>query len=362
MISFESDYNTGAHPEILKRLSEKNFEPLSGYGDDKYTKSAKNKIAKLCNVKSTQVELLVGGTQTNSTVISTLLKDDEGVIAVDTGHISVHEAGAIEFTGHKVLTIKGTDGKLSAKDLKEYLKDFYNDSTYLHMVIPGMVYISYPTEFGTIYTKNELKEIYKVCKKYKMPLFIDGARLGYGLMSKKSNLSIRDIARFSDVFYIGGTKVGAFCGEAIVFTKNNKPKNYITSIKKRGALLAKGRLLGIQFDTLFTKNLYFDISKYAITMAEKLKNVFKENGFRFYIDSPTNQQFIVVDNKTLGKLKRKVAFSTWCKLNEKETVIRFVTTWSTKDSDIEYISKVLKNIKGGFHLKNLIKLGKSSKK
>ena len=341
MLNFESDYTTGAHPAILKKLNETNFEPLSGYGVDKYCESAKEKIKKVIGLKNAQVELFVGGTQTNSLVISTMLKDYEGVIAVDSGHICTHEAGAIEYSGHKVLNIYGKNGKLDAKDLKEYLETFYADENRSHMVYPGMVYISHPTEFGTIYKKKELKDIYDICKKYKISLFVDGARLGYGLMSKESDMTIKDFAKLTDVFYIGGTKVGALCGEAVVFTHNNRPENYVTSIKKRGALLAKGRLLGIQFDTLFTDNLYFKISEHAITMAEKLKKIFKEKGFKFLMDSPTNQIFLIMDNKLIKKLQKKIAFRFWSKYDDKHSVMRFVTSWSTNEEDIEKLKKEL---------------------
>lgn len=341
MLSFESDYNTGAHPEILKRLNETNFERLSGYGADKYCKSAKEKIKKVVGLKSAQVELLVGGTQTNAVVISTMLHDYEGVIAVDSGHISVHESGAIEYTGHKVLNIKGKNGKLDAKDLKEYLDTFYIDESKDHMVYPGMVYISHPTEYGTLYKKNELKDIYKVCKKYKIPLYIDGARLGYGLVSKESDMTIKEFAKLCDVFYIGGTKVGALCGEAVVFTNNNRPKNFVTSIKRRGALLAKGRLLGVQFDTIFSNDLYFKISRHAMDMAVKLKKVFKEKGFKFFIDSPTNQLFVIIDNKTIKKLQKKVLFRFWGKYDATHTITRFVTSWSTTESDIIKLKGIL---------------------
>ena len=341
MLSFESDYNTGAHPEILKRLNETNFERLSGYCVDKYCKSAKEKIKKAIGLKNAQVELLVGGTQTNAVVISSMLHDYEGVIAVDSGHISVHEAGAIEYTGHKVLNIKGKNGKLDAKDLKKYLETFYADDSNEHMVYPGMVYISHPTEYGTLYKKNELKDIYKICKSYKIPLYIDGARLGYGLMSKESDMTIKEFAKLCDVFYIGGTKVGALCGEAVVFTNKNRPKNFVTSIKKRGALLAKGRLLGVQFDTLFTDDLYFKISRHAMDMAVQLKKIFKDKGFKFFIDSPTNQLFIIMDNKTIKKLQKKVAFRFWEKYDDTHDVVRFVTSWSTTEADIYKLREII---------------------
>ena len=344
MLSFESDYITGAHPAILEKLHKTNLESLSGYGNDKYTKSVKAKIKSACGAPHADVELLVGGTQTNATVISTMLKDYEGVISATTGHINTHEAGAIEFTGHKVLTIENHEGKITREALQKFLDNFYNDRNSLHMVYPGMVYISHPTEYGTIYKKSELKAIYKICKKYKMPLFIDGARLGYGLMSKESDMTLKDIAKLCDVFYIGGTKVGALCGEAVVFTNNNKPNNFITSVKRRGALLAKGRLLGVQFDTLFSDNLYFDISKHAIIMAEELKKVLKKYGYKFYIDSPTNQQFIIMNKKDIKKLKKNVTFSAWEDYNKESAVIRLVTTWSTTKEDINKLETLLKNL------------------
>ena len=340
MISFENDYIAGAHPLILQRFVETNMESLTGYGADGYCESAKEKIKKACECQDAQVEFLVGGTQTNAIVISTMLHDYEGVIAASTGHISTHEAGAIEFTGHEVLEIPGENGKIGADSLKVFIDNFYADANHEHMVFPGMVYVSHPTEYGTLYTKNVLKKISEVCHSYDIPLYLDGARLGYGLMSRESDLTLPDIAQLCDVFYIGGTKVGALCGEAVVFTKNNKPKYFMTSVKKRGALLAKGRLLGIQFDTLFTDNLYFEISRHAIEMAEKLKNLFHEKGFHFYLESPTNQQFIILENTQMEKLKEKVRFSFWEKYDENHTVVRFATSWSTTEEDINMLNQL----------------------
>ena len=340
MISFENDYIAGAHPLILQRFVETNMESLTGYGADGYCESAKEKIKKACECQDAQVEFLVGGTQTNAIVISTMLHDYEGVIAASTGHISTHEAGAIEFTGHEVLEIPGENGKIGADSLKVFIDNFYADANHEHMVFPGMVYVSHPTEYGTLYTKNELKKISEVCHSYDIPLYLDGARLGYGLMSRESDLTLPDIAQLCDVFYIGGTKVGALCGEAVVFTKNNKPKYFMTSVKKRGALLAKGRLLGIQFDTLFTDNLYFEISRHAIEMAEKLKNLFHEKGFHFYLESPTNQQFIILENTQMEKLKEKVRFSFWEKYDENHTVVRFATSWTTTEEDINMLNQL----------------------
>lgn len=341
MISFENDYIAGAHPFILQRFVETNLESLTGYGADDYCASAREKIKQACECPEAEVEFLVGGTQTNAVVISTMLHDYEGVIAANTGHISTHEAGAIEYTGHEVLEIPAENGKISADTLKTFMDTFYADANHEHMVFPGMVYISHPTEYGTLYTKNELKKISDVCHSYHIPLYLDGARLGYGLMSLKSDLTLADIARLCDVFYIGGTKVGALCGEAVVFTRKNKPKYFMTSVKKRGALLAKGRLLGIQFDTLFTDNLYFEISRHAIMMAERLKAIFHEKGLRFYLESPTNQQFIVLENTKMEKLKEKVRFSFWEKYNEDHTVVRFATSWSTTEEDLNILKNIL---------------------
>lgn len=341
MLNFESDYIHGAHPKILEKLIETNLEPLSGYGIDKYTLNAKEKIAKACNCPDAQIHFITGGTQTNQLVISTMLKQHEGVVAATSGHVSVHEAGAIEYTGHKVLTIPGYNGKMKASDLDQYISDFNNDENHEHMVFPGMVYISFPTEYGTIYSKQELSDISAVTHKYNIPLFIDGARLGYGLMSKECDLTLADIASLCDVFYIGGTKVGALCGEALVFTKNNEPLHFVNLIKKHGALLAKGRLNGIQFDTLFTDNLYFDVSKNAIEMAEILKQGFAKAGYKFLLESPTNQQFIILENEQLKALAEKVKFSFWEKVDDSHTAVRFATCWATTKQDVEELLKLI---------------------
>ena len=339
MVSFECDYIAGAHPEILKKLAETNMEPMPGYGFDRFTASAKEKIKAACKMPDAEVEFLVGGTQTNMIVISTMLKDWEGVIAADSGHVSVHESGAIEYTGHKVIELPSVEGKLTAESVKNYLRTFYSDATYEHMVIPGMVYISYPTEPGTLYSKAELKALADVCHEYDIPLFLDGARLGYGLMSDASDLTLPEIAEIVDVFYIGGTKVGALCGEAVVFTKNNKPEHFMTSQKKRGGLLAKGRLLGIQFDTLFTDELYFKISRHAIDMALKVKEVIKEKGWRVYMDSPTNQQLIIMDEEEMESLGKSVLFDRWGVYDNEHTIVRLATSWSTREEDIEALAK-----------------------
>ena len=341
MISFASDYIAGAHPKVLERLIETNLETLSGYGTDEYCEVAAEKIKKACGCPTAGVFFLAGGTQTNQVVISTMLKDYEGVLCAETGHVSAHEAGAIEFSGHKVLTIPGHDGKIDAAGIKKFADKFYGDDSHEHMVFPGMVYISFPTEYGTIYSKNELEEIYKMAHAYDMSVFIDGARLAYGLESLKADVTMEDIARLSDVFYVGGTKCGALCGEAVVFTKGNMPAHFVPSVKRRGALLAKGRLLGVQFDALFTDGLYSEIGRYAIEKAEELKKIFAEKGYRFFIDSPTNQQFVIMSDEKLRELSDKVTYSFWEKYSDTETVVRFATSWSTTEEELDYLREIL---------------------
>ena len=341
MLSFENDYTEGAHEEILKRLVETNMEKLSGYGTDIYCESATKKIREAWECPEADVFFLVGGTQTNAVVIDGMLKQYEGVVAAETGHVSIHEAGAIEYTGHKVLEVPHQNGKIVTEELERYLAQFWQDSNHEHMVFPGMVYISHPTEYGTLYTKKELEELSAICRKYKIPLYLDGARLGYGLMSRETDVTLPLIAECCDVFYIGGTKVGALCGEAVVFTKNNMPPHFMTIVKQHGALLAKGRLLGIQFDTLFTDQLYQKISSHGIEMAERLKAALKEKGYPFYLESPTNQQFIILENSEMERLSREVVFSFWEKADESHTVVRFATSWATKEEDIEKLKGLL---------------------
>lgn len=344
MISFASDYIAGAHPDVLNKLVETNMESMPGYGTDRFCESAAAKIRQACGLDNGQVYFITGGTQTNQIIISTMLENYEGVVAAKTGHVSVHEAGAIEYTGHKVIELECENGKLKADTLATYMQVFYGDGNHEHMVYPGMVYISYPTEYGTIYSKQELSDIYKICKEYKVPLFIDGARLGYGLCSRESDLTLKELASLCDVFYIGGTKVGALCGEAVVFTHDNAPKHFITQVKQHGALLAKGRLLGVQFDALFTDDLYMRISKHAIDMAEELKEMFARKGYQFYIDSPTNQQFIILDNDKMDELCKLVNFSFWESYDEKHTVVRFATSWSTTREDLEALDRILDEV------------------
>lgn len=341
MLNFSSDYVAGAHPAVLQKLISTNLENLPGYGSDKYCESAALKIKKECNCSNAQVYFLVGGTQTNQLIISTMLKPFEGVIAAKTGHISTHEAGAIEFSGHKVLQLEGKDGKLAASDVENFLSNFLADRNCEHMVFPKMVYISLSTEYGTLYSKAEISQIYEICQKYEIILFIDGARLIYALESEENDLTLSDIAKLCDVFYIGGTKAGTLCGEAVVFTKNNCPEHFISQMKQHGALLAKGRLLGVQFDALFTDNLYSSIGKHAIEMAKKLKQLFINKGYKFYIESPTNQQFIIMNDAKMTELSKKVQFSFWGKFDDSQTVVRFATSWSTTEQDIIELDKYL---------------------
>ncbi|MBQ9162081.1 MAG: aminotransferase class I/II-fold pyridoxal phosphate-dependent enzyme [Clostridia bacterium] len=341
MLSFECDYNTGAHPKILEALTRTNMEPCQGYGNDIYTAQAREKIRAVCGREDADVRFLTGGTQTNRIVIDSMLKNYEGVIAATTGHISAHEAGAIEASGHKVLTVPGYDGKLRAEDVENLISSFYADGAHEHMVFPGMVYISHPTEYGTLYTLDELKQLSDLCRRHSLPLFLDGARLGYGLMSLDTDVSLKDIANLCDVFYIGGTKVGALCGEAVVFTHNNAPAHFFTTVKQNGALLAKGRLLGIQFDTLFEDGLYFEISKNAIDRAEDLKKLFRERGYSFFKNSPTNQQFIILSDEKIAELAPLVRFEIWERVDDTHCAVRFATSWATTKEDIEALGKII---------------------
>ena len=346
MISFESDYTEGAHPKILQRLMETNLEQLSGYGGDKYCDSAREKIRKACGQPEAAVWFISGGTQTNQLVISSLLRSYEGVIAAQTGHVNGHEAGAIEYTGHKVLALPHTEGRLTAESVRECLEGFYGDRNHEHMVFPGMVYISHPTEYGTLYSKAELEALHEVCAAYRIPLYMDGARLAYGLMSRETDVTLMDIAELCDVFYIGGTKCGALLGEAVVFPKGGAPEHFLTLIKQHGALLAKGRAMGVQFDTLFTDGLYDELGKNAIDRAEDMKRVLRKKGCRFFMNSPTNQQFIVLEDGQLAELQKKIAVSFWEKPDAEHTVVRLATSWATTEEQIRALGEALGEVYG----------------
>lgn len=342
MLHFDTDYMRGAHPELMRRLAETNLEQTVGYGLDEYTRHAERLILDSCGLTEGCVFFLVGGTQTNATVISGLLAHHEGVLAAPTAHINVHEAGAIEASGHKVLTMpERPGGKVWAQDVEDYVESFYADETYEHMVAPGMVYISHPTELGAIYSLAELEALSEVCRRREMPLYMDGARLGYGLAAEGTDVSLKDVARLCDVFYIGGTKVGALFGEAVVVTPRARLPHFFTLIKQHGALLAKGRLTAVQFETLFTDNLYLRISQNAINMAIRLKQMMLRAGFRLYADSPTNQQFFVLPNRVIDRLAQYATFELWGARGETETPVRFVTDWGTQAGELDELERVL---------------------
>lgn len=334
MIYFDSDYMVGAHPEVMKRLVETNALHTVGYGCDEFTAEAKRIILEECGIEHGEVFLLEGGTQTNAVVIDRLLDHNDGVIATDTSHINVHEAGAIESNGHKILTIPNHEGKLRSEDVRKYLTDFHNDDTNLHMVRPAMIYISHPTELGTLYSKEELSALRNVCSEYHIPIYMDGARMAYGLTSPAADLSLKEIATLCDVFYIGGTKCGALFGEAVVTRRPELLPRFASLAKLHGATLAKGRLLGVQFATLFTNRLYERIGMHAIKMAMKLKEGFIANGYPLFIDSPTNQQFFILPNKKIDSLKKIASFELWGPKGETHTPVRFVTDWATTEDDI----------------------------
>ena len=341
MLSFASDYVEGAHPAILQKFIETNLVKQAGYGSDEYTASAREKIRAACGCPEADVWFLTGGTQTNQIVIDSLLHSYEGVVAAVTGHIAAHEAGAIEFTGHKVLTVPQYAGKMTAEDLKSYLVTYHADEAAEHIVRPGAVYISHPTEYGTLYTKDELTAIRAVCDEYDLPLFMDGARLGYGLAAPDNDLTLHDLCDLCDVFYIGGTKVGALCGEAVVFARRKAPKHFLSIIKQHGALLAKGRLLGIQFDTLFTNDLYMTVSRHAIRMADLMRSIFREKDYEFFMETTTNQIFVTLTDQRKAELEKECVLSFWEKPDATHTVVRFATSWATTEEDIRALEAIL---------------------
>ena len=340
-LSFSCDYMEGAHPQILKRLMETNLVKTPGYGLDDYSKSAKEKIRDACKAPDAEVFFLVGGTQTNVTMIDAILKSYEGVIAADTGHVSVHEAGAMEFGGHKVLTLPHHNGKINVRQIETLLDDYQNDANRDHMVMPGMVYLSHPTEYGTLYSKAELREISALCRSRNIPLYLDGARLAYALACPQNEITLADIAELCDAFYIGGTKCGALFGEAVVIPKAGWLPHLFTIIKQHGALLAKGRMLGIQFDELFTDYLYGRVGVPAIQAADRIRQILIQKGYTLCFDSPTNQVFCIIENTEMEQLAEKVEFGFWEKYDDSHTIIRFATSWATKMEDVEALCTVL---------------------
>ena len=334
MILFNSDYTEGAHPRILERLMETNLEQTTGYGEDAYCEAAREAIRKVCDAPEADVHFLVGGTQANFTVISSALKPYQGVLCADTGHINVHETGAVEACGHKVLALPGKDGKITAEQIRNAHDLHWSDESHEHIAQPKMVYISHPTELGTLYTKGELEEIGRVCRECGLYLFLDGARLGYGLMATGTDVTIADIAKICDVFYIGGTKVGALFGEAVVIMNPQLKPDFRYCIKQKGGMLAKGRLLGIQFLELFRDGLYFEIAKHAIDMAMILKEGLKEKGYSFFMDRVTNQQFIMIEDEKLEKIREKYGVTYQQRYDETHSVIRLCTSWATTEENV----------------------------
>lgn len=332
---FSCDYLEGAHPLILQRLAETNLEKAPGYGADPYSRNAREKIRVACDCPEAEVYFLSGGTQANATVIDALLRSYQGVVAADTGHISVHEAGAIEYGGHKVLTLPHNLGKISAEQIRSCFAAYEGDANREHTVMPGMVYLSHPTEYGTLYTKEELFAIREVCEQYGAPLYVDGARLAYGLAAEGTDVTLKVLAEACDVFYIGGTKTGALFGEAVVVTRQNLIPHFFSIIKQHGALLAKGRALGVQFDVLFTDGLYEKIAAHAVRLAQRIKSDLTKKGYRFLFDSPTNQQFLILEDEQLARLEESVGFSFWEKYDERHTVVRLATSWASREEDVQ---------------------------
>ncbi|MBE6605551.1 MAG: low specificity L-threonine aldolase [Ruminococcaceae bacterium] len=344
MLRFESDYLEGAHPKILEKLIETNFEQTAGYGVDDHCERARELIKKACGAPDAYVQFLVGGTQTNATVIASLLRPYEGVLSAVSGHINVHETGAIEATGHKVLPLASEDGKITASQIENAYSAHINDSSFEHMVKPALVYISQPTENGTLYSKSELEAIREACDNCKLRLFIDGARCGYGLKAENNDVFLPDLARLSDVFYIGGTKVGALFGEAVVFSNKKLCENFRYMIKRHGGMLAKGRLLGIQFETLFEDGLYFEISEHAMRLALKIKYALKDMGVNVLFDSPTNQQFPIFKDEVLQKLSEKYSFCYWCRVDDTHSAVRICTSWATKEDSVDALLEDIRKL------------------
>ena len=345
MIHLESDYNNGAHEAVLRRLLETNDERTQSYGDDCFSDEARRLIREACQAPEAQIWFLAGGTQTNATIIDCVLQPYEGVLCPDTAHINVHESGAVEFTGHKVIALPSHEGKLDVGELKSWLAGFFADETAEHMVRPGMVYITFPTEYGTLYTADELTALHAVCRQYGLLLYVDGARLAYGLAASK-DVTLPLLARLADIFYIGGTKCGALCGEAVVFPKGNAPAHMLTRIKRHGALLAKSRVVGVQFEALFSPvgstSLYMTIGQQAVALSMQLRSLFVERlGYQPFIDSPTNQQFYIIPNSHLDALRQHVGFEVWCPVDEGHTACRFVTSWATTEQEIMTLTKEL---------------------
>lgn len=341
MYQFQCDYNEGAHPRIMERLIETNFEQTVGYGEDHYCEAARAAVRKAVGREDADVHFLVGGTQANATVISSILRPYQGVLCADTGHINVHETGAIEHGGHKVLALEAADGLLTGALIREAVEAHHAEDGPEHTVQPGMVYISFSSEVGTVYSLAQLREISAVCREYGLPLFIDGARMGYGLASEGCDVTLSDIADLADVFYLGGTKQGALFGEAVVIVNDALKKDFRYCIKQNGGMLAKGRLLGIQFMTLFEDGLYFQLSRHAVSQAMRIRDAFESKGFGFLVQSPSNQQFPILDNATMKRLSSDFLFSVWQKVDDTHTAVRFCTSWATRSEAVDALIAAL---------------------
>jgi len=344
MVFFNCDYNEGAHPRILQKMAETNMEQTPGYGCDIYCEEARRLIREACDAPEAEVQFLVGGTQTNLTVISAALRPHQGVVGAQTAHINVHESGAIEATGHKVLALPSEDGKLTAEQVENYYLSHVQDETFEHMVQPKMVYISHPTELGTIYYKQELEDLYAVCQKHHLYLFVDGARMGYGLKASDSDLELADFARLCDVFYIGGTKVGALFGEAVVITNDALKEDFRYILKQKGGMLAKGRLLGLQFLTLFEDGLYMEVSEHAIRMAEQIRSTLQELQIPVLVENKTNQIFPILPDSILESLKTQYSYNYIERVDETHSAIRFCTSWATAPESVEQLCSDLRKI------------------
>ena len=340
-LSFVSDYMEGAHPQILKRLNETNMVKSSGYGQDEYSESAKEKIRKACNVPEADIFFLAGGTQANAVLIDAVLRPYQGVMSARSGHINVHEAGAIEAGGHKVLALSHQDGKITADSIQSCIDEYWTDDNHEHMVMPGMVYLSHPTEYGTLYSLDELRRISEICRKNSIPLYLDGARLAYALACQENDVSLSDIGRLCDAFYIGGTKCGALFGEAVVIPRHNYIPHFFTIIKQHGALLAKGRIAAIQFDTLFTDNLYFEIGKNAVDAADRIRAVLTARGYNLTLHSPTNQIFITFEKGQAESLSKKIEMGFIENIDSTHCVMRIATSWATRKEDVDALIDVL---------------------
>lgn len=344
MILFQCDYNEGGHPKVMEKLMETNLEQTVGYGEDEHCARAAALIRKACGDDSLAVHFLVGGTQANMTVIAAALRPHQGVIAAQTGHINGHETGAVEATGHKVLALPQKDGKISASQVKDLCEAHLHDASFEHTVQPKMVYISNPTEYGTLYTRKELEALHEVCRRYGLYLFLDGARLGYGLAAADNELDLPMIAACCDVFYIGGTKVGALFGEAVVMSNDELKKDFRYLIKQKGGMLAKGRLLGVQFEALFEDGLYLEISRHADRLADKLREAFTQAGFPFLVENQTNQIFPVIPDSVLKKLGENYGYTYQERVDETHSAVRFCTSWATKEENIDRLIADLKRL------------------